>query len=211
VLVPQLALPSHCETRPKPPSFAIQSGFTYVDWLDADGAFAETPPRIGVPSSARVASPFDAHGSRELLALYVPPRVAANGWDEGDAQHLASVRLVQCSLVSVGARTEGWGRPAQLVELTPTRISDPMHVAGAPLPTDLAGTLVDPHPREKLILVGVDRLLVQTTMQGDINYAFWLRRDRPEIFLLEDTSICQGYFYSGNGLLTPALYEKLIR
>jgi hypothetical protein len=158
-----------------------------------------------------VASPFFAQPGTEFLALHTPAAIAANGWDRDDAEHLQSVRLVRCRLSAVGPATRGWGRAAQLVTLVPRGVIDTIDVAGAAMPTDLAGTLLDPRPEEKLVISGVDRTLVICTMQGDVTFSFWLRRDRREIFLLEDTSICQGYIYSGNGLLGAELHAKLSR
>jgi hypothetical protein len=156
-----------------------------------------------------VGPPFFADIGETFLTRHTPACVIANGWEPESAEHLSQVCLVRCQLASIGDETEAWGRAARLVELLPTEILDPIQVSGAALPTDLEGTLIDPRPREKFVLVGSDRVLVDTTMEGDVNFEFWLRKDRPEIFLLADTSICQGYVYSGNGLLSPALYERL--
>lgn len=199
----RLVLESHCESRPAPPEFAADWGFTAVEWL--------APPVLGVAIRARVGPPFFAELGGTLLTYHLPECVSANGWEPDYAEQLSSMRLVRCQLTSIGEVAEAWGRPARMVELLPTEILDPRDAPGSVVPTDLVGTLLEPNPREKLVLVGSDRILVQSTMQGDVTFAFWLRTDRPEIFLLEDTSICQGYFYSGRGLLAPELYEKLIR
>lgn len=205
----ELELETHCRTRPAPPHFAIEHGFTDVEWLEPDGSYAATPPRVGEPATARVAAPFFARDDAEFLALYTPAPIAVNGWDRGDGEQLSQVRLVRCRLSSVGPTIETAVRSMQLVELVPSSVFDPIDVPGPAVPTDLSGTLLDPRPEEKLVLVGVDRTLVICTMQGDVTFSFWLRRERPEIFLLEDTSICQGYLYSGNGRLAPELHARL--
>lgn len=203
-------LASHCKSKLVLPPWASEGGFAGAEWLEADGSYASQPPACDNEYSLRVRGPFAAKSEEPFNVTWVPPLVAYNGWDESNVAALAEMRVVSCLLVAEMERArEGLHERAKLrVKVVSTR--DPF-VGSAKKQADLNAYLVDASSgvRKQVDRHG-ERAVVQTSMQGDINFTFYVNLAARTLVLVEDASICQSFLFFGPAALTDEMLARLL-
>lgn len=198
-----LSLESHCKSTPRPPSWASGHGFAHVEWLEPDGALLDEPPVVTQTYTLRVGSPFHAVCGVPFKVLWLPPLVALNGWEQGYSPMLATVREVSCVLkAEMDRHREGAHESARLrVQVLGCR--DPFSLAPAGSAA-LDGFLLS---GSKDVVTFGDRSVITRSLQGDINFAYYLKGQT--LALVSDTSICQNFFYAGPAVLSEAQLKAL--
>lgn len=204
-------LASHCGLRPTPTGWWTCSGYTCAIWLDAWGA-AELPPAPGALARALVAAPFATGPDGQFWALWQPPSVALNGWDPGAEAPISQIAVIRAAFERIIGPRVFAGMERHEIEARVLEVRGLLSFLDEPaVPTTLEGCLLNPRGRsQKLAAWDSQALVVETSLEGDVNFGFVLARGTNSLLLVEDTSICAGFFYAGHGRLSEAALAEIL-
>ena len=215
-----LNLENHCRSKltlDRQP-WASGGGYLHAVWLDPSLTPRDAPPRAGERTTLYVGPPFEARRGEWFYVPYFPAQIAYNGWDPGPTPELDDMRVVRCCYTDVLGRAERpIGRsPSHGVDITVevSEVLDPLAlpvIPGTPEVDVTAWPVEGPRGPTLSITRGRDRLFFHGSIEGDITFSVLTDERLSYVALVEDTSICQDFFWFGKARPTEALRERLAR
>jgi hypothetical protein len=206
----RLELVTHCKATLTLPSWARLGGYTNVRWFDERGDVLNTVPEVNAAYDVKIGAPFVANDV--FYTMWMPAQSTCNGLEQSYASELEQYCIVKARLLSTQPASLNEQSPATrvLARIAVESVEDPLWFAGTEAGEfGLADGLLD--ASMKWVVVARDRLLIDVSMQSDINFSYLLTADLTRVVLVIDESICQGFFWAGCAVPTPTALEHLTR
>lgn len=213
-----LNLENHCKRRLDATRYPWSTGCGFIRsaWIGDDDEILDVAPSRGESRRLYLDAPFQAAVGEVFHVLWEPALVVFNGWEPEVQARITEVRIVRCRLLEVfgsAARAVGWS-PSHGVDVRVDVLEcfDPMTVEPRSGEWEASLTAWPFHggrPQSTQIQRAHDRVLVQGTTEGDINFDLLVDPTLQRVAMVVDTSICEAFFWFGSVSTSKELREAL--
>lgn len=185
--------------RPKLRSWAVDQGFSWIEWLNSEGHVLNKAPQVNERYSIRVLADFVASVGETITLSWLPADSSINGFDQSNIAEIKQLRFLS-GTVSPSSDIE------KAFVFEPVAVRTPLDLlALESRPITLTDTLTDCQRSEYSI--GRFRH-VEFSMEGDVTSRYVLLDD--QLIMLDHCVWSDAHFWIGNGKLTPPFASKVL-